>query len=205
LFGKRADEYFLAFVLKMELFIKNMVCDRCIMVVKQQLDALAIEYTHVDLGEVKLRHVITPDQFLSLKDQLQLLGFELLEDRKSSLVTQIKSTIIRYIHCEDSTDMNKKLSVLLTEKLGVDYNYLSTLFSSIEGVTIEKYVILQRIERAKELLDYNEMSLNEIADALSYSSVQHLSQQFKKVTGLTPSQYKQSNETGRKPLDQVGS
>ncbi len=92
--------------------------------------------------------------------------------------------------------MNKKLSVHLTEKSGIDYNYLSALFSSIEGITLEKYVILQRIERAKELLAYNEMSLNEIADTLCYSSVQHLSQQFKKVTGLTPSRYKQSKETG---------
>jgi YesN/AraC family two-component response regulator len=189
----------------MELFIKNMVCDRCILVVRQQLDALSIEYTTIELGEVKLQKLITQDQFLSLKDRLHLLGFELLDDRKASLTTQIKSAIIRYIHCEDTTEMNKKLSVLLEEKLGVDYNYLSALFSSLEGITIEKYVILQRIERVKELLDYNEMSLNEIADKLCYSSVQHLSQQFKKVTGLTPFQYKQSKEVGRKPLDQVGS
>jgi YesN/AraC family two-component response regulator len=102
--------------------------------------------------------------------------------------------------------MNKKLSVILAEKLNADYNYLSSLFSSVEGIAIEKYVILQRIERAKELLAYNELSLNEIADKLCYSSVQHLSQQFKKITGLTPSQYKQSaKELGRRPLDEVGS
>jgi AraC-like DNA-binding protein len=172
--------------------------------VKQRLTALAIDYSVVELGEIKLNRPVTELQFSTLKDELHLLGFELLDDRKASLVTQIKSAIIRYIHSDDDTVQNKKLSVVLSEKLGVEYNSLSSLFSSIEGLTLEKYVILQRIERAKELLAYNELSLNEIADKLCYSSVQHLSQQFKKVTGLTPSQYKQSKETGRKPLDQVG-
>ena len=189
----------------MELFIKNMVCDRCVMIVKQRLNALGIDYSGVELGEVKLNTPVTDEQFAALKDELHVFGFELLDDRKASIVNQIKSSIIRYIHCEDDSEMNKKLSVLLSEKSGIDYNYLSSLFSAVEGITIEKYVILQRIERAKELLAYNELSLNEIADKLCYSSVQHLSQQFKKVTGLTPSQYKQSKEVGRTPLDQVGS
>jgi AraC family transcriptional regulator len=189
----------------MQLFIKNMVCNRCVMIVGQRLAAHSIAYSKVELGEVTLNSPVTDEQFFSLKADLQSLGFELLNDRKASLVTQIKSAIIRYIHGEDTEEMNKKLSVLLSEKLGVDYNYLSALFSSVEGITIEKYVILQRIERAKELLAYNELSLSEIADILSYSSVQHLSQQFKKVTGLTPSQYKESKTVGRKPLDQVGS
>lgn len=182
-----------------------MVCDRCILIVKQRLAALAIDYSAVELGEIKLNNAVTELQFSALKDELHILGFELLDDRKASLVTQIKTAIIRYIHTDDDAVMNKKLSVQLSEKLGVDYNYLSALFSSIEGITLEKYVILQRIERAKELLDYNELSLNEIADKLHYSSVQHLSQQFKKITGCTPSQYKQSREVVRKPLDQVGS
>lgn len=189
----------------MELYIKNMVCDRCIMVVRQQLDILSIPYTNVELGEVKLTAPVSEEQFLNLKDQLHLLGFELLDDKKASLVTQIKSIIIRHIHTTDNPEVNLKLSALLAVKLNLDYNYLSALFSAVEGITIEKYCILQRIERAKELLDYNEMSLNEIADALCYSSVQHLSQQFKKVTGLTPSQYKQTKEVARKSLDQVGS
>lgn len=183
-----------------------MVCDRCILMVKQRLTNLSIDYNKVELGEIALNEPLADEQFLALKEELHQLGFELLDDRKASLVTQIKSCIIKYIHGDDDTVMNKKLSVLLSEKLGVDYNYLSALFSSIEGITIEKYVILQRIERAKELLEYNELSLSEIADMLCYSSVQHLSQQFKKITGLTPSQYKQSKEAGRrKPLDQVGS
>ena len=181
-----------------------MVCDRCILMVKQLLTSLSIDYSKVELGEIALNKPLTEERILSLKDELQVLGFELLDDRKASLVMQIKSCIIKYIHRDDDSVMNKKLSVLLSEKLAADYNYLSSLFSSVEGITIEKYVILQRIERAKELLEYNELSLNEIADKLSYSSVQHLSQQFKKITGLTPTQYKSSKEAGRRPLDQVG-
>ncbi len=182
-----------------------MVCDRCVMIVKQRLGAMAIDYNSVQLGEVKLNDPISEDQFAALKEDLHVMGFELLDDRKASLVSRIKSCIIKYIHSEDEELMNMKLSALLADKLETDYNYLSALFSSIEGITIEKYVILQRIERVKELLTYNELSLNEIAWKLSYSSVQHLSQQFRKVTGLTPSQYKKSEGSGRRPLDQVGS
>ena len=182
-----------------------MVCDRCIMVVKQRLAAFSLRYEKVDLGEINLCESLTDEQYDLLKQDLHLFGFELLNNRKSSIVSQIKSFIIKYIHCDDEMAMNKKLSVILAEKLNADYNYLSSLFSSIEGITIEKYVILQRIERVKELIAYNELSVNEISDKLGYSSVQHLSQQFKKVTGLTPSQYKQSaKELGRQPLDQVG-
>jgi AraC-like DNA-binding protein len=189
----------------MELFIKNMVCNRCVMIVKQLLDAIAIDYSIVELGEVKLATPINGVQLATLKDDLKVMGFELLDDHKASLVAKIKSCIIKYIHSDDEAIKNIKLSALLADKLDAEYNYLSALFSSVEGVTIEKYVILQRIERVKELLTYNELSLNEIADLLCYSSVQHLSQQFKKITSLTPSQYKQSKEASRKSLDQVGS
>lgn len=190
----------------MVLYVKNMVCNRCILMVQQRLAALSLFYEKVELGEISLATPPTDEQFNLLKKELHLLGFELLDDRKASIVSQVKSCIIKYIHGDDETVLNKKLSVLLSEKLHTDYNYLSSLFSSIEGITIEKYVILQRIERAKELLAYNELSLNEIADKLCYSSVQHLSQQFKKITGVTPSGYKQSAKSlGRQPLDQVGS
>lgn len=185
-------------------YVKNMVCDRCILMVKQRLSALCLDYSKVGLGEVELAYPLSEAQFLSLKNDLLQIGFELLDDKKASLVTQIKSTIIKYIHCDDNPDMNKKLSVLLAEKMGTDYNYLSSLFSATEGITIEKYVILQRVERVKELLKYNELTLNQIADKLCYSSVQHLSLQFKKITGITPSQYKNAKDAGRKPLDQVG-
>src|SRR5881227_4475215 len=116
----------------MELFIKNMVCDRCVMIVKQRLNALGIDYSGVELGEVKLNTPVTDEQFAALKDELHVFGFELLDDRKASIVNQIKSSIIRYIHCDDDSEMNKKLSVLLSEKSGIDYNYLSSLFSAVE-------------------------------------------------------------------------
>jgi AraC family transcriptional regulator len=181
-----------------------MVCDRCIMVVRRQLEASSIAFESVQLGEVVLSEPI-PDNILSdLKAKLAALGFELLDDRKAAIVTKIKSAIIKLIHQSGTFELNTKLSILLSESLRLDYHYLSAIFSSIEGITIEKYVILQRIERAKELLAYNEMSLNEIADSLGYSSVQHLSQQFKKTTGLTPSQFKQQKDNQRTPLDQVG-
>lgn len=181
-----------------------MVCNRCIMMVKQRLDELSIDYATVELGEIELNKPLTAEQFDALREDLGQLGFELLDDKKASLVSQVKSFIIKYIHSDDDAMMNKKFSILLAEKLDTDYNYISALFSSIEGITIEKYLILQRVERAKELLEYNEMSLCEIADRLNYSSVQHLSQQFKKITGITPSQHKPSAGAGRKPLDQVG-
>lgn len=188
----------------MILFVKNMVCNRCIMTVKQQLSAYSIPFKKVELGEIEMDEAPSEEQFIQLRQSLHLLGFEMLDDRKSAIVSQIKACIIKYIHWDDDT-MNKKLSVHLSETLHMDYNYLSALFSSIESVTIEKYVILQRIERAKELLAYNELNLNEIAYKLSYSSVQHLSLQFKKITGLTPSEYKQSaKQPGRQPLDELG-
>jgi YesN/AraC family two-component response regulator len=175
------------------------------MAVKQSLSSLAIDYVNVGLGEIHLDKPLDDQQFNALRQALSMNGFELLDDQKAAVVSRIKSCIIRYIHGEDQAEANKKLSVLLAKKLNADYNYLSALFSSVEGLTIEKYVILQRVEKVKELLEYNELSLNQIADLLHYSSVQHLSQQFKKVTGVTPSHYKQSKETGRKPLDRVGS
>ncbi|HEU0109915.1 MAG TPA: AraC family transcriptional regulator [Flavisolibacter sp.] len=188
----------------MQLLIKNMVCDRCIMVVRQQLDDAGIGYKQVQLGEVELAQQISSQQLDALKTRLSNLGFEVLDDRKSAIINKVKSSIIRIIHTNEAADMNMKLSVLLSEKLDMDYHYLSALFSSIEGITIEKYVILQRIERAKELLMYDEMTINEIADALGYSSVQHLSQQFKKITGLTPTHFKNLKDKKRKSLDEVG-
>lgn len=186
-----------------KIYIKNMVCDRCLLVVREQLDKLKLPYKHVQLGEVELAEEPKPNQITALKEKLQALGFEVLDDKKSTTVEKIKNTIIQLIHGTGESELNKKLSVLIEERLKMDYHYLTTLFSSIEGITIEKYVILQRIEKAKELLMYDEMSLGEIADQLGYSSVQHLSQQFKKITGLTPSHFKQLKENKRKPLDKL--
>ncbi len=179
-----------------------MVCDRCIMVVRQQLDALNLDYKNVQLGQVELRSEPTLQQVESLRANLGATGFELLDDKKARIVERIKNVIVSLVH-RDQEEMNLKLSAILEDKLQLDYHYLTTLFSSVEGVTIERYAILQRIERVKELLMYDEESLSGIAFEMGYSSVQHLSQQFKKITGLTPSQFRQLKENRRKPLDKV--
>lgn len=185
------------------LFIKNMVCDRCVLVVQQQLDRMGLPPVSIRMGEVELAAQPSPEQLDTLRGNLQSLGFELLDNRKSTIVERTKNAIIQLIHHHQGEPDNRKLSVFLEEKLGIDYHQLTTLFSSVEGVTIEKYAILQRVEKAKELLMYDEQSLSQIADQLGYSSVQHLSQQFKKITGLTPSHFKQLKDNKRKPLDQV--
>ncbi|SEO92681.1 Helix-turn-helix domain-containing protein [Niastella yeongjuensis] len=179
-----------------------MVCDRCILVIKEQLNKAGIPYHKVNLGEVELENEPAPDQLDNLNKGLTAIGFELLDDKKEKLVEKVKNIIISLVH-RSGEGNNKKLSALLEEKLQLDYHYLSNLFSSTEGITIEKYAIRQRIERVKELLTYNELSLSEIADQMEYSSVQHLSQQFKKETGLTPSQFRELKDKFRKPLDKV--
>ncbi len=186
----------------MHLYIKNMVCDRCIMAVGHALDEEHLPYKNLQLGEVELMQEAGPEQLAKLSEKLLGLGFELLDDKKSMLVEKIKTVIVSLIHGSEE-GFNLKLSALLEEKLKVDYHYLTTLFSSVEGLTIEKYAILQRIEKVKELLMYDEMSLSEMADQMGYSSVQHLSQQFKKVTGLTPSMFRELKENRRKPLDRL--
>lgn len=186
----------------MHLYIRNMVCDRCLMAVRQVLNDEGIEYRHLQLGEVELSTQLSAAQLERLAVRLKSIGFELLDDKKSRIVEKIKSTIISIIHHSDE-ELNLKLSALLTDRLGMDYHYLTTLFSSVEGITIEKYTILQRIEKVKELMMYNEMTLSEIAFDMGYSSVQHLSQQFKKVTGLTPTQFRELKENTRKPLDSI--
>jgi AraC family transcriptional regulator len=187
----------------MNLYVKNMVCDRCILVVRQELEKLNLNYKNIQLGEVELTNQPTGDEIIKLKGHLNILGFELLDDKKTKLVEKIKSSIIQLIQGIEADELNKKLSVLLSEKLNMDYHHISSLFSSIEGMTIEKYVILQRIEKAKELLMYAELTLSEIADKLGYSSVQHLSQQFKKTTGLTPTHFKNLKINMRIPLDKI--
>ncbi len=186
-----------------QLHIKNMVCDRCIMVVKQLFIDLGVEFHQIQLGQVALKKEPNAEQLEQIRSLLQQHGFELLDDKKSKTVEKIKTTIVSLIHGTEAEELNLKLSAILEEKLQTDYHYLSTLFSSVEGVTIERYTILQRIEKVKELLMYDEKSLSEIAYEMGYSSVQHLSQQFKKITGLTPSHFKQLKENKRKPLDKI--
>jgi AraC family transcriptional regulator len=189
--------------MKGKIYIKNMVCDRCIMSVRQQLDNLGLKYKNIQLGEVELVKEPGQKEINDLKGSLLNTGFELLDDKRATLVEKIKNIIISMIQGYAEDEFNKKLSAILQEKLKKDYHYLTTLFSSIESITIDKYAILQRIEKVKELLIYDEMSLGEIADKLGYSSVQHLSQQFKKITGFTTTQFKQLKENKRQALDKI--
>ena len=184
------------------LFIKNMVCNRCIMAVQNELDKLGLEAKDVKLGEVTLDKELTPEEKTNLESVLIPLGFEVIDDKKSRVIEKIKNIIIDLVHYQDN-DTKNNLSDVLSSKLHHDYNYLSNLFSEIEGTTIEKYFIAQKIEKVKELLVYDELSLSEIAFRLNYSSVAYLSNQFKKVTGLTPSHFKQIKEDKRKPLDNL--
>lgn len=184
------------------LYIKNMVCNRCIMVVQNELEKLSLAVKSIKLGEVTLEKDLPVEKKVILDKVLTSLGFERIDDKKGRIIEQIKNSIIDLIHHQDN-DPKKNLSDVLSNRLHHDYNYLSNLFSEVEGITIEKYYIAQKIEKVKELLVYDELSLSEIAFRLNYSSVAYLSNQFKKVTGLTPSHFKLIKEDKRKPLDEV--
>jgi len=179
-----------------------MVCNRCKMVVQSELEKLGITAQKVELGEVTIDKDLDVDEKIQLNQVLLDLGFELIDDKKSRYIEKIKSVIIELVH-EQNNDLKITLSDYLSQNVYHDYFYLSNLFSEIEGTTIEKYFIAQKIERVKELLAYNELSLGEIAFQLNYSSVAHLSNQFKKVTGLSPSHFKNIRFSTRKSLDEV--
>ena len=179
-----------------------MVCDRCIMVVQNELEKLGLDAKNIKLGEVILSKEITSLEKENLSKTLEPLGFEVIDDKKGRIIEKIKNIIIDLVHHQDS-DVKTNLSDVLSDKLHHDYNYLSNMFSEVEGTTIEKYFIAQKVEKVKELLVYDELLLSEIANRLNYSSVAYLSNQFKKVTGLTPSHFKQIKEDKRKPLDKV--
>jgi AraC-like DNA-binding protein len=188
------------------LHIKNMVCNRCKIVVKQELEKLGLHPEKVELGEVELsEEPISREQFEQIDQVLTSVGFERIDDRKARLIESIKNQVIQRIHQTDQVDRKFNWSNVLSEELHYDYSYLSGLFSSVEGITLEQYIIRQKIERAKELLFYDELNLSEIANKLGYSSVAHLSSQFKKITGQTPSELKRlrNSEQARKPLDAV--
>jgi AraC-like DNA-binding protein len=183
-----------------------MVCNRCILAVQHLFERLNLNPLKVKLGEVVLNtDSLTAEQVNQLDKELHELGFERIDDRKARLIEGIKNKIIQIIHHSDRVERKHNWSDILSEEMHYEYNYLSNLFSSVEGITLEQYIIRQKIERAKELLFYDELNLSEIADRLGYSSVAHLSAQFKKITGLTPSEMKKSREldTMRKPLDDV--
>ncbi|MHB9012288.1 MAG: helix-turn-helix domain-containing protein [Ignavibacteriaceae bacterium] len=186
------------------LIIKNMVCDRCIKVVKEEFLKLKADVRSIKLGEVVIAGSIKNLPLERIRSVLVENGFELIEDRKAKTIEQIKLVILKLVREErDANDLSMNYSDYLVNKINLDYHYLSTLFSSVENITIEQYIILQKIERAKELLKYGELTLSEIAYKLGYSSVQHLSNQFRKVTGLTASQFKSLTENTRKSLDKV--
>jgi AraC-like DNA-binding protein len=187
----------------MKLQIKNMVCDRCKMVILNILEEFELSPVSLQLGEVDLGDVsIDAAQVKQFQDRIEQFGFELINDRKSKLIENIRKHVIALVQEEAAEKV--KLSVYLSDRLHHDYNYLSNLFSSVEGVTIEHYLITQKIEKTKELLVYDELTLTEIAFRLGYSSVSHLSRQFTKVTGLTPSRFKLiTGNNQRLPIDKV--
>ena len=185
----------------MKLYIKNMVCNRCIMVVKQEFEMMNLQPLHVAMGEVEMKKPLTEKQELQLNEKLKVLGFELLDDQKQKQIEKIKNLLIQKVQ---SGDIKEHFSItdFLTKSIHKDYSHISRLFSEVEGITIEQFFILQKIEKVKEWLIYAESNLSEIAWKLGYSSVAHLSAQFKKVTGLTPSAFKKIGGS-RKSLDQV--
>ncbi|QJB32877.1 helix-turn-helix transcriptional regulator [Chitinophaga oryzae] len=182
--------------------VKNMVCIRCVMVVTQQVAPLNVGLERVTLGELVFKNKITAAQKEQVSNTLKSLGFEVIDDEKMRMVERIKHIIISLVHHRDE-GMNNNLSEILSADLHCVYNYLSGIFSEVTGKTIEKYYIAQKIERAKELLDYDELTLSEIAHRLNYSSVSYLSNQFKKVAGLAPSVYKQQKSERRTSIDKL--
>lgn len=179
-----------------------MVCSRCKMVIKDELIKFGLHPTSIELGEVEIKEELDGDQKKHLNKALQSFGFELIDDKKSQLIENIKNTIIELVHYSNES-LQITFSEHISKKLHHDYSYLSNIFSEVEGITIEKYFIAQKIEKIKELLKYNEFSLSEIADRLGYSSVGYLSNQFKKQTGLTPSFYKSMKPNKRKNIEDL--
>ncbi|MFN3968894.1 AraC family transcriptional regulator [Flavobacterium sp.] len=186
----------------MKIYIKNMVCSRCKMVVKSVFETVGIETLAIDLGEVELKSEISETQKSALSKALKPLGFEIIDDKKSKTIDRIKTLIIDLVQNKNN-DLKSNLSHYLSQNLNQDYNTLSNLFSEVENTTIEKYFIHQKIEKIKELIIYDELSLSEIAYSLNYSSVSHLSNQFKKITGYSPTYFKNLKLIKRKQIEDL--
>jgi len=186
----------------MKLYFKHMVCDRCKMLVKAELEKLGLTYSEVNLGEADIIEQATPSQIDAMDSALRKSGIEVLENKKSILIEKIKNTIIEQVHFVKQA-LPTNLSTLLSEGSHHDYTYLANLFSVSQGTTIEKFYLQHRTERIKELLLYNELNITEIARLMHYSSVAHLSNQFKKQTGYTPSYFKQLKNPHRIPLEDI--
>ena len=187
----------------MHIYIKNMVCDRCIMVVKDEFEKLGYPTLKVQLGEVEVAGDLTADKISAIDNHLNKFGFEIIDNTKSRIIEKIKNVIVQLIHHSNGDGLKVNYSTYIESHLNKDYNYLSNLFSEVEGTTIEKYIIHQKIEKVKELLVYDELTLGEIASKMGYSNVAYLSAQFRKVTGLTPTHFKQVKENKRIPLDKI--
>lgn len=201
--GICVDRHTICLYCSMKLHIKNMVCHRCKLAVASVLSDLKLQVLNLELGEVVLAgETLSQQQSLKLREKLEELGFELLDDKRAQLIEKIKSLVILQIHHAEKPSP-EKLSTLISRQLHHDYSYLSKLFSEVEGVSIEQFMLQQKIERVKELIIYNELSISEIALQLGYSSTAHLSTQFKKLTGLTPTAFKNNNIRNLRALDQV--
>lgn len=180
-----------------------MVCDRCILIVKQELEKLNFNVHQINLGKVTVVPEPNPSQLEQIAGVLQNLGFQLMDKEKDQLVEQVKNQVITLIHYSDLSTIKQSLLHTIAATMNKEPVYLSRLFSDAEGITIEKYIIQQKVEKVKELLEYGEFNLNEIAYQMGYSSSAHLSTQFKAITGMPPSKYKVQPSGDRKPLDQV--
>jgi AraC-like DNA-binding protein len=180
-----------------------MVSDRCKMAVKEELKKLGLHFIVVDLGEVEIMEEITTEQKERFKEGLLHSGFELMDDKRSVLIGKIKNVIIEMVHHSDEL-VKINFSIFLSDKLQHDYTYLANLFSEVQGITIEHFIINHKIERIKELIIYDELNMTEIAQKMNYSSVSHLSNQFKKVTGLSPSHFKKLKVKRRYPIEDIG-
>lgn len=186
------------------LYIKNMVCPRCIMVVRDEILKLGFELNNIQLGIAELKNTLTDSEYESVRAILEKNGFELLDDKKSRLIEKVKLLIIEAVQKNIFSDSKINLSEYLSENMHMEYTHLSSVFSSAEGRTIEKFLILQKVERIKELMSYDELSIKEIADQMGYSSLQALSTQFKKETGITPTNFKKVMDAAkRKPISDV--
>ena len=182
--------------------IKNMVCRRCIMAVAEILERAGIAPLNVELGTVTLPKPLSPEERKKIEPALESYGFELIDDKRMRIIERIRIAVIEWVRYADDT-AKVNLSDYLRDKCHHDYSFLSKLFSEINGISIEKYAIAQKIERIKELLVYDEMTIGEIADALHYSSAAHLSSQFKSATGMSPSQFKRLKSRKLRPLDEI--
>jgi AraC-like DNA-binding protein len=180
-----------------------MISTACKLFVQGELTNLGIKYNSIDLGEIELQGTLTSTQHARLKESLTRYGFELMEDRRVILVEKIKAIVINMIYYTEDR-VSTKYSYILSDRLGLNYNYLSKIFSDSEGITIEKYIISQKIERIKELMTYGELNMTQIADKMNYSSVAHLSLQFKKNTGFTPSGFRLLKGHKRRAVEEIG-